>query len=41
MDQPGQWKNTTSASVKKRQTKEWDKLGKMMEKKSVTRKKSS
>ncbi len=26
VDQPGQWKNATPASVKKKQAKEWDKL---------------
>ena len=32
IDQPGQWRNTTPASVRKKQQKEWAKLEKMMEK---------
>ena len=40
VDQPGQWKNTTPASVKRRQDREMQKLVKMMGgKKSVSRKK--
>lgn len=37
VDQPGQWTDTTPASVKKKQAKEWEKLQKMM----VTGKKQS
>lgn len=33
VDQPGQWKNTTPASVRKKQQKEWKKLEEMMKKK--------
>lgn len=32
VDQPGQWKNTTPASTKKKQAKEWDKLATSMKK---------
>lgn len=34
VDQMGQWKSTTSASTKKKQSKEWDKLRTMLSKKS-------
>ena len=32
VDQRGQWKNTTPASTKKKQAKEWDKLATSMKK---------
>lgn len=32
VDQPGQWKNSTPAGVKKKQAKEWDKLTSSMKK---------
>ena len=39
VDQPGQWRDITPASVKKKQAKEWDKLSKMMSKGSTKKKK--
>lgn len=33
IDQPGQWKDVTPASVKRRNDKEWKKLEAMLEKK--------
>ncbi len=38
VDQPGQWVDTTPASVKKRQEKAWQELYAMTDKKPATRK---
>ena len=38
VDQPGQWKDVTPASVKKRQEKAWQELYAMMDKKKAAAK---
>ena len=38
VDQPGQWRDVTPASVKKRQEKAWQELYAMMDKKQAAKK---